>query len=277
MDGDDVMRPVIACRSCERPFARIPDVDIVASRAYMLGEDSSVVGSFREPPPPSRPLDYLKDNPVTHPTVGGRLSWFRANRYREDLLRAQDKELWLRTREHTRILRLDDHLLYYRVPKSVRGRQYAASSSVRTGSCCASSDPEFVGRGKMTRMLIESLIKQVVVPSPLPILQRRIYGGKSTLLGVADQLEAENMLLRVQPCCQSLAGRAMTNRSITPEVTSVIVTYGDQVEALRSGNRGRAGNDGTGSSSWWTTGAIPKLGSNFANTVPALRTSRYFT
>src|SRR5713226_5408832 len=72
--------------------------------------------------------------PLAHPTLVGKMAWFRANRYRSEPGRATDQELLLRTYSSSRFASLSEILVGYRestisLSKCLRGR-YGFSKSV---------------------------------------------------------------------------------------------------------------------------------------------------
>lgn len=115
MDADDIMHPNRI--RATRDFLLAHKLDVVGTRAYVVDEDSSLVGLYKEGPLPTRKSEFLKSNAFTHPTVAGRTEWFLANPYDTSVLRAEDKDLWLRTHENSRFGKLATPLLYYRIPR----------------------------------------------------------------------------------------------------------------------------------------------------------------
>ena len=114
MDGGDIAFP-------ERLAAQVryledhPDIDLVASRIIIFSGEGSVIGSyiFRET------HEEICRHPwasfyLPHPTWMGRIEWFRAHRYREDMDKAQDEELLLRTYRNSHFACIPDILLGYR-------------------------------------------------------------------------------------------------------------------------------------------------------------------
>src|SRR4029077_18356224 len=56
----------------------------------------------------------LREGLLIHPTVTGRAEWFRRNPYDPAFIRAEDRELWIRTCARTRFARLSEPLFFYR-------------------------------------------------------------------------------------------------------------------------------------------------------------------
>ena len=114
MDGGDVAYP-------ERLKVQVQyleghsKIDLVASRIVIFNGVGSVIGSyiFRETHEEicRRPWASFY---LPHPTWMGRIEWFRVHRYREDMDKAQDEELLLRTYRNSHFACIPDILLGYR-------------------------------------------------------------------------------------------------------------------------------------------------------------------
>ncbi|MGO4186351.1 glycosyltransferase [Pseudarthrobacter sp. TAF60_1] len=118
MDGDDIMHPDrIAIQ--KNTFDEMPFLDVLGTHAYLIDGDSQLAGLYKEPALPEVGAGYLRSNAFTHPTVMAKKEWFLANPYDEDLLRGEDKELWLRTWEYSNFAKIPDRLMYYRRPRVI--------------------------------------------------------------------------------------------------------------------------------------------------------------
>jgi hypothetical protein len=77
--------------------------------------------------------------PIAHPTWTGRTAWFRENPYPEEMIKAQDQALLLRSFRHSRFATLGEVILGYReehltITKMLRGRCHASRGFLRHGS-----------------------------------------------------------------------------------------------------------------------------------------------
>jgi len=127
MDADDLMFP----DRLERQLAALTSTgaDVVGMRAVAIDPSGDVLGRFREGPLPVSPQGFLRSNAFTHPTVTGRTDWFRRHPYREDLRRAEDKELWLRgVRASSSCEKLPEPGLFYRLRPFTPRPMYRAMS-----------------------------------------------------------------------------------------------------------------------------------------------------
>lgn len=104
MDADDIM----AVQRIEEEVTFLeshPDFDVVGSSIMTIDNNNRIIGSG------------CSENPVSgfiHPTVLGHTCWFLNNPYQDWALRAEDFELWTRTRERSRFYALGKPLLFYR-------------------------------------------------------------------------------------------------------------------------------------------------------------------
>ncbi len=113
MDADDIMHP----ERLEHQIAFLtkhPDVDLLGTAIYSIDYQDQVQGIRGD-----RILNVMPSAVVTrglfaHPTVMGRRKWFLRNPYCDGFRRAQDRELWCRTRSSTSAANLTKPLLYYR-------------------------------------------------------------------------------------------------------------------------------------------------------------------
>lgn len=88
------------------------DIDVLGTSIYTIDNENKLCGV----------LFYNESNSVrdgifpvlSHPTIMGKLEWFKLNQYDVTMRRAQDKELWLRTRTYSKFFNLSIPLLYYR-------------------------------------------------------------------------------------------------------------------------------------------------------------------
>lgn len=196
MDGDDIMHPTRIARQ-KMEFDVDPSLDVLGSNAYLIDEQSQIVGAFNEPLLPKSSNDFLSSNAFSHPTVMGRTSWFLANPYNEELLRGQDKELWLRTWTVSRFAKLSDRLMYYRVPRAMSAAQLCRNESYNRRIILMYIRNE---RSRLSRAkrLGASFAKQALFSAAdAKILARWLYERKWTPISAAERLDADAPLHRI--------------------------------------------------------------------------------
>lgn len=126
MDADDIMHPDRL--HLQRDFLeRNPDIDVVGSSAVVIDSQNrpTAMRTARVAKSTSNALNFSS---FIHPTIMARTSWFRENLYSEDIIRAEDFDLWLRTFDRYTFHNMDDCLLYYRELGLSHIRKYILSS-----------------------------------------------------------------------------------------------------------------------------------------------------
>lgn len=124
MDADDMMMP----HRLERQIKVLRDdaaVDVVGSEAVIIGEHDELLGKRCVNPDIFRTAnDYFKSARFIHPTVTGRLSWFRKWKYSDKMSGNEDLDLWIRSRMDSRLYDLHEPLMFYRDPYRFRLKTY---------------------------------------------------------------------------------------------------------------------------------------------------------
>jgi glycosyltransferase involved in cell wall biosynthesis len=114
MDADDIAYPNRFQKQVEF-LENNPEIDLTAGWVTVFRSDGTLLGSRRPPALHdqicARPWRGI---PMAHPTWMGRIEWFRANPYKEDQVRMEDRELLLRTYRSSRFAVIPQVLLAYR-------------------------------------------------------------------------------------------------------------------------------------------------------------------
>lgn len=126
MDADDIMMPDrLEKQLCY--LEKNQDVDVVGSAAVIIGEDNKILGT----------RSLLSDGEYSrkcrsfiHPTVMGKISFFRSNRYSEEYSGAEDTELWMRCRQYAEFRVINEPMLFYRDPLRMRVASYLSRLSL---------------------------------------------------------------------------------------------------------------------------------------------------
>lgn len=125
MDSDDAMFPDRI--AAQKHILLGGDVDVCGGRLIAMNEKSEISGFYARRRQVETQEQLLTAPYFSHPTVAGRTEWFRRNRYNESIKRAEDKELWLRTRGSSTFYTIDEPLLFYRTPD-----KFNRAKSIRT-------------------------------------------------------------------------------------------------------------------------------------------------
>lgn len=126
MDADDLMHP----RRLESQLACLrgtQSTDLVATAAYIIDQRDRVAAVAGAEPLDASPAHVLGQGLFIHPTVAGRTLWFRQNPYDASFVRAEDRELWVRTCMHSSFAKIPDPLYFYRETRPPDLRKYAES------------------------------------------------------------------------------------------------------------------------------------------------------
>lgn len=104
MDADDIM----TVNRIEEQVVFLethPEIDVVGTSMMSIDKENNIINST---------YNIGKVNSLLHPTIVGRIEWFRFNHYAEWALRAEDLELWLRTAEKSNFYAIGKPLYFYR-------------------------------------------------------------------------------------------------------------------------------------------------------------------
>jgi glycosyltransferase involved in cell wall biosynthesis len=139
MDGDDVMYPERL--RLQHEFLQLHcDIDLVGGAVLVFRGDGVRLGmrGARRTHEQicARPWSSF---PIAHPTWTGRTAWFRNHPYPEEMIRAQDQALLLRSFAVSRFATLGEIVLGYReerltLTKVLRARYYAMLAHLRYGA-----------------------------------------------------------------------------------------------------------------------------------------------
>lgn len=156
MDADDMMHPERLARQVQLLEDKAM-VDVVCTGVFSIDRRDRVIGVRGDSPLDVRPEAVLEKGLLCHPTVVGRRSWFIANPYDEEFVRAQDRELWCRTAAHTSFAKIARPLLFYREDR-VALKNYLANQ--RAGrAIVARYGPQLVGFRRARKLRVASYAK----------------------------------------------------------------------------------------------------------------------
>lgn len=131
LDGDDIMYPERL--SLQHEFLQEhPEVDLVGGAVMVFRGNGFPLGIRGAAGTHEEICAHpWRGFPLAHPTWTGRTAWFRENRYPEEMVKAQDQALLLRSFAHSRFATLGDIVLGYceerLLPGAVLRRRYHAT------------------------------------------------------------------------------------------------------------------------------------------------------
>lgn len=117
MDDDDIMVPNRIEKQLSY-FIYNHNLDVVGSSAMLINGQNVVIGS--------QDMSGVTTGFI-HPTIMARTKWLLENPYSEELPRAQDLDLWLRTSSISNFYNIPEPLLFYRTIDSPSDSRYIKS------------------------------------------------------------------------------------------------------------------------------------------------------
>lgn len=117
MDADDRMLPDRVERQLEYLIAH-PEVDVVGGGAIVVDEGGNVLGGRNIVSEATTVSSFI------HPTVTGKIEWFRKWHYDEHFNGCEDSELWRRAKRQSTFRLLPGAVIYYKDSLSFNLKQY---------------------------------------------------------------------------------------------------------------------------------------------------------
>lgn len=117
MDADDIMLP-FRLRQQYDFLIEHPEVDAIGGSCYVLNEFSKIIGYRKGTKERTRITQEkcLDDVIFIHPTVMGKLSYFKKYKYSEMYTGVEDFDLWFRSAKESNLMILPDPVIMYRDP-----------------------------------------------------------------------------------------------------------------------------------------------------------------
>lgn len=115
MDGDDIMFPN-RVEEQVKYLQEHPNVDVIGAGAVIIDDDNTIIGLRQGGISVKNPEDAINNSVFIHPTVAGRLSFFKKYKYDEELSGVEDKDLWCRGLQDSIFEFIQEPLIFYRDP-----------------------------------------------------------------------------------------------------------------------------------------------------------------
>jgi len=88
-----------------------PDIDLLGTGLIAINNENCLLGLRKGGALSNVSLKTaLRGSWAAHPSITGKMEWFKKNNYDETLRRSQDFELWIRTVEKSNFVRLNEPL-----------------------------------------------------------------------------------------------------------------------------------------------------------------------
>jgi glycosyltransferase involved in cell wall biosynthesis len=197
MDADDAMHPERIARQLAVLRAD-PGVDLVDTATVTVDDDLVPLGIRGDRPLDARPEAVLRDGLLIHPAVTGRAEWFRRHPYDPVFVRAEDRELWIRTCATTRFARVREPLFFYREgPAGNLANYLRTERTVR--EILRRYGPPLVGARRTRLLVMRSRLKALTYRLGTGLgLQGRLIRRRNRPLGAAEAGEGRRVLAAIQ-------------------------------------------------------------------------------
>jgi glycosyltransferase involved in cell wall biosynthesis len=224
MDADDLMHPERVERQIG--FLRAnPSVDVIDTATFTVDDHLTPLGIRGDDPLDPRAEAVLEEGLLVHPTVMGRVEWFRGNPYDPAYVRAEDRELWSRTCATTTFARLCEPLFFYREgPTGNLDNYLNTEKTVR--AVLHRYGPPLVGRWRTRRLVMRSRLKSMAYRLATALgRQDRLIKRRNRPLTVAEAQEARRILSAIRntavPGLEGLAQPVPARRPFRHEAAAV--------------------------------------------------------
>jgi glycosyltransferase involved in cell wall biosynthesis len=200
MDADDAMHP-------RRLTAQVgfleanPEVDLVASHAYLMTKDEHVYGIGGDRAMSDDPALFLGRLVIVHPTVTARTRWMLANPYDPSFRKAQDKELFCRTHPHSAFAKTEQPLLFYREAGAMTLEKYRETRATDRRIIRMYASRLGQGHAMMERLKTYGKVGvfgAVSLVNQGPRFERWLAERRSSELSPAQQREVAEVLERIR-------------------------------------------------------------------------------
>lgn len=160
MDADDLMHPQRIEKQMTL-FLNDANLDLVDTGAYSINEEGEPAG-IRGIVPIQYDEKFIINNAMLlHASIIGKKEWFLNNQYNEIYVRAEDRELWLRTYKYSKFARVTEPLYIVREGK-VNIRNYVQSvKTVR--KILKVYGPKIFSKKELKKELFKTYLKVTII------------------------------------------------------------------------------------------------------------------
>lgn len=123
MDADDIMFPERLSKQLELLQAD-PKIDVVGSTAIVIDNSNRVLGKRGERMSSTSLKNVFAHALFIHPSVMGKMNWFRKYKYVNDLQGVEDYDLWCRSYKDSHFFLMEEPLIFYRDPLKFKLKTY---------------------------------------------------------------------------------------------------------------------------------------------------------
>ncbi|AWX45807.1 Chondroitin synthase [Flagellimonas maritima] len=128
MDADDIMHP----KRIEVQVNHLlenPKIDLLGTKVIAIDNENKIIGLRKGLTKKKYTLNHVAHSGwCAHPTIIGKTSWFKDNKYDVSLKRSQDYDLWIRTVIKSNFINLENPYLYYREASTPTLKKYCKAT-----------------------------------------------------------------------------------------------------------------------------------------------------
>lgn len=124
MDADDIMLPWRLKEQVEY-LLNNPNVDVIGGGAFIIDDENNIIGKRVSAHGFQLTYDMWESgHSFMHPTVFGKIEFFRKFKYRKDLIGVEDMDLWFRASRESIMFYIPELVMCYREPLSLKLKTY---------------------------------------------------------------------------------------------------------------------------------------------------------
>lgn len=122
MDADDIMFPNRLNKQILY-LQENPEIDVIGSYAIVIDDDNNLIG-LRSTSIPNSIISCFRSVPFIHPTITGRIEWFKKYQYSNGLKGVEDLDLWIRSYNKSKYFIIPEPQMFYRDPLKIKFDEY---------------------------------------------------------------------------------------------------------------------------------------------------------
>lgn len=163
MDADDLMMPDRIEKQVKYLESR-PDVSVISGQAVIIDDSNRIIG-IRADSDKSHKFtidDWINGKTLIHPTVAGRIDFFRRYRYRYEFKGVEDMDLWARTCRENNLVILPMPILFYRDPLRFKLSTYKFRRRQSEKLYKNLSDGSIITKSVCRKSILKSKLKSII-------------------------------------------------------------------------------------------------------------------
>ncbi len=192
MDADDIMHPERISKQVSF-LEKNPHIDLLGTSAIIIDDDNQILG-IRSTKKPQKMEDVIVGSPFIHPTVCGKLTWFKKNIYTTTYDGAEDYALWMKAFPESNYEVLQEPLLFYRDPLKFKIKTFLSRLKVQRKMFRENS---FLQKNRLLKMKLILITYMKGFASKVMVAlgkEDRLIARRNQNLINSEKLKYENLL-----------------------------------------------------------------------------------